>query len=86
MATISKGTGVWALAAFDASGELKKHEFGRPKVGPDDVAIDIKFCGMCHSDLHACNGDWGVNLYPIAPGHEIAGIVSDVVNLCSFVV
>ena len=78
MATIANGSGVWALAAFDASGELKKHEIGRPSVGPDDVAIDIQFCGMCHSDLHACNGDWGINCYPMAPGHEIAGIVSDV--------
>jgi uncharacterized zinc-type alcohol dehydrogenase-like protein len=78
MATIEKGTGTIALCAFDASSELKKHEFGRPAPGPNDVAIDNKFCGMCHSDLHACNGDWGLNMYPIAPGHEIAGIVTAV--------
>merc|ERR1712137_1250135 len=39
---------------------------------------DIHFCGMCHSDLHACNGDWGIDSFPIAPGHEIAGLVSAV--------
>jgi uncharacterized zinc-type alcohol dehydrogenase-like protein len=78
MATIEKGTGTIALCAFDEVAELRKHEFGRPAPGPNDVAIDNKFCGMCHSDLHACNGDWGVNKYPIAPGHEIAGIVSAV--------
>ncbi len=39
------------------------------------MAIDIKYCGMCHSDCHACNGDWGLTSYPIAPGHEISGFV-----------
>lgn len=78
MATIKKGTGTFALAAFANGTELKKHEFGRPDVGASDVAIDIQFCGMCHSDLHACNGDWGINKHPMTPGHEIAGIVSSV--------
>jgi alcohol dehydrogenase (NADP+) len=78
MATIEKGTGTIALCSFDSSAELRKHEFGRPDPGPNDVAIDIKYCGMCHSDLHASNGDWGVNMYPIAPGHEVAGLVSAV--------
>jgi D-arabinose 1-dehydrogenase-like Zn-dependent alcohol dehydrogenase len=48
MATILNGTGTIALAAFDKSAELKKHEFGRPAPGPTDIQIDIKFCGMCH--------------------------------------
>jgi uncharacterized zinc-type alcohol dehydrogenase-like protein len=78
MATIEKGTGTIALCAFDQSAELKKHEFGRPAPGPDDISIDNKFCGMCHSDLHACNGDWKLNKYPIAPGHEMCGIVTAV--------
>jgi uncharacterized zinc-type alcohol dehydrogenase-like protein len=78
MATIKDGTGTIALAAFDASANLGKHEFGRPAPGPNDVSIDIKYCGMCHSDVHACNGDWGLDLYPITPGHEIAGIVKEV--------
>jgi alcohol dehydrogenase (NADP+) len=78
MATIQNGTGTVALAAFDKDASLGKHEFGRPSPGPNDVHIDIKYCGMCHSDLHSCNGDWGLNVYPIAPGHEIAGIVKSV--------
>ena len=53
------------LAAFDESCDLKKTEVGRPEVGLTDVSIDIKYCGMCHSDVHACNGDWGVNKYPL---------------------
>jgi uncharacterized zinc-type alcohol dehydrogenase-like protein len=40
--------------------------------------IDIKYCGMCHSDVHACNGDWHVNKYPLAPGHEVTGIATAV--------
>jgi uncharacterized zinc-type alcohol dehydrogenase-like protein len=78
MATIEKGTGTLALAAFDEKAELGPHEFGRPKPGDNDVSILIKYCGMCHSDLHASNGDWGINKYPIAPGHEVAGIVQEV--------
>ena len=78
MATILNGKGTLALAAFDDKAVLQKHEFGRPAPGANDVNIEIKYCGMCHSDLHACNGDWGVNKYPIAPGHEIAGIVKSV--------
>mmetsp|Transcript_4925 Transcript_4925/g.7188 ORF Transcript_4925/g.7188 Transcript_4925/m.7188 type:complete len:368 (-) Transcript_4925:102-1205(-) len=78
MATILDGKGTLALAALDANANLTKHEFGRPEPEANDVSIDIKYCGMCHSDLHACNGDWGINLYPIAPGHEIGGIVQSV--------
>ena len=78
MATITDGKGTLALAAFDKEAELKKHEFGRPAPGPHDVSLDVIYCGMCHSDLHACNGDWGLDAYPIAPGHEIAGVVTAV--------
>ena len=78
MATIKDGKGTLALAAFDQTAVLKKHEFGRPAPGPNDISVDIKFCGMCHSDLHACNGEWGMEFFPIAPGHEIAGLVKEV--------
>jgi D-arabinose 1-dehydrogenase-like Zn-dependent alcohol dehydrogenase len=52
MANVENGTGTIALAAFDANAALSKHEIGRPAPGPTDVQIDIKYCGMCHSDLH----------------------------------
>ncbi|WP_339528058.1 alcohol dehydrogenase catalytic domain-containing protein, partial [Pseudomonas sp. EL_65y_Pfl2_R96] len=45
---------------------------------PDDVAIDILFCGVCHSDLHTVRGEWGGTLYPCVPGHEIVGRVTAV--------
>lgn len=44
----------------------------------EDVAIDIAYCGVCHSDLHAARNDWGRTIYPFVPGHEIAGTVSAV--------
>jgi len=78
MATIRDGKGTLALAAFDENAQLKPHEFGRPEPGPNDVGIDIQYCGMCHTDCHACNGDWGTTMFPIAPGHEIAGVVREV--------
>ncbi|MEA2188358.1 MAG: alcohol dehydrogenase [Solirubrobacteraceae bacterium] len=50
----------------------------RREVGPRDVLIDIKFCGVCHSDIHHCRGEWGEVPYPAVPGHEIAGVVAEV--------
>lgn len=44
----------------------------------DDVEISIEFCGLCHSDVHATRGEWGVQNYPLVPGHEIVGTVSRV--------
>ncbi|MCR9075016.1 MAG: NAD(P)-dependent alcohol dehydrogenase [bacterium] len=45
---------------------------------PDDVAIDIMYCGVCHSDLHFVENDWGWTIYPVVPGHEIVGRVTSV--------
>jgi uncharacterized zinc-type alcohol dehydrogenase-like protein len=45
---------------------------------PDDVAIRIDYCGICHSDLHFANNDWGFTVYPVVPGHEIVGTVTAV--------
>jgi uncharacterized zinc-type alcohol dehydrogenase-like protein len=53
-------------------------QIDRREVGPADVLIDIKFCGICHSDIHHCRGEWGKVPYPAVPGHEIAGLVSAV--------
>ena len=79
MATLSNATkNAFALGAFDKKAELYCFEIARPAVSDDGVAIDIQYCGMCHSDCHACNGDWGIDTFPIAPGHEIAGLVTAV--------
>uniref|UniRef100_A0A6U0TKS4 Enoyl reductase (ER) domain-containing protein n=1 Tax=Eucampia antarctica TaxID=49252 RepID=A0A6U0TKS4_9STRA len=75
MATIKGGQGIKALAVLEEGGSLKPTEIGRPEPGPNDVHIKVLYCGQCHSDLHATNGEWGINLYPMTPGHEIAGTV-----------
>lgn len=50
----------------------------RRELSPEDVLIEIKYCGICHSDIHFARGDWGPVPYPAVPGHEIVGIVSEV--------
>ncbi len=50
----------------------------RRELSPEDVLIEIKYCGICHSDIHFARGDWGSVPYPAVPGHEIVGIVSEV--------
>lgn len=67
-----------AYAAVSAGAEVKPHEIERREPGPHDVLIDIKFCGVCHSDVHQVKDDWGGAIYPMVPGHEIAGIVEKV--------
>nr|GMD56348.1 probable mannitol dehydrogenase [Ipomoea batatas] len=63
-------------AARDSSGILSPFNFSRRENGPDDVTIKIHYCGVCHSDLHTVKNDWGFSSYPIVPGHEIVGIVT----------
>lgn len=65
-----------AFAAHAADAPLAPFSFERRDPQPDDVAIDILFCGVCHSDLHTVRGEWGGTLYPCVPGHEIVGRVT----------
>ncbi|RUN76894.1 NAD(P)-dependent alcohol dehydrogenase [Sphingomonas sp. TF3] len=67
-----------AFAAHAADAPLAPFSFERRDPQPDDVAIDILFCGVCHSDLHTVRGEWGGTLYPCVPGHEIVGRVTAV--------
>ena len=71
-------TSVRAWAAPAASEPLEPITIKRRDVGPHDVRIDIKFAGICHSDIHTVRGDWGDRQYPLVPGHEIAGVVAEV--------
>ncbi|MCP6429222.1 alcohol dehydrogenase catalytic domain-containing protein, partial [Klebsiella pneumoniae] len=50
----------------------------RREVGPHDVLIEIAYAGICHSDIHTVNGDWGPQPYPLVPGHEIVGTVAEI--------
>lgn len=67
-----------AYAAQDAATPLAPYSFERRAVGPDDVRIDIQFCGVCHSDLHQIRNDWKNSIYPMVPGHEIVGRAAEV--------
>ncbi|WP_422678049.1 NAD(P)-dependent alcohol dehydrogenase [Blastococcus brunescens] len=49
----------------------------RRDVGPNDVLIEVEYAGICHSDIHTVNGDWGPQPFPVVPGHEIVGIVTE---------
>lgn len=62
-------------AAQDADTPLAPYAFERRDLRPDDVAIEILYCGVCHSDLHQARSDWPGTIYPCVPGHEIIGRV-----------
>jgi len=55
---------------------LNPWTFDRRDVGDNDVLIDIKYCGVCHSDIHQARNEWGNSMYPMVPGHEIVGRVA----------
>ncbi|MGM1052890.1 MAG: NAD(P)-dependent alcohol dehydrogenase [Pseudomonadota bacterium] len=67
-----------AFAAHAADQPLAHFTFERRQPRPDDVAIEILYCGVCHSDLHFARDDWGMSRYPVVPGHEIVGRVTAV--------
>lgn len=69
---------VRGYAAHSATSALGLFSFVRRDPRPNDVAIEIEFAGVCHSDLHTVRGDWGVPRYPVVPGHEIIGRVTAV--------
>ncbi|ARG96505.1 NAD(P)-dependent alcohol dehydrogenase [Legionella micdadei] len=69
---------VKGYAAEAAKSPLKPYSFARRDIGEYDVLIDIKYCGICHSDIHQVRDEWGGSLFPMVPGHEIVGIVDKV--------
>lgn len=71
-------TAAHAWAAYDANPQFASFIFERRALEPDDVRIDILYCGICHSDIHYARGEWGDPHYPCVPGHEIVGRISAV--------
>ena len=69
---------VHAYAAPAAAEPLVPTVIERRDVGPNDVLIEITHAGICHSDIHTVNGDWGPQPFPVVPGHEIVGVVAEV--------
>lgn len=69
---------ILGYAAQNATTPLAPFRFERRSPEPDDVQLDILFCGVCHSDLHQARDEWGGSLFPMVPGHEIVGRVTAV--------
>jgi uncharacterized zinc-type alcohol dehydrogenase-like protein len=65
-------------AALSAKADLVSHSFDRRDLGEHDVALDIAYAGICHSDIHQVAEEWGPAIFPMVPGHEIAGVVTAV--------
>lgn len=68
----------FGYAAQSKAAPLAPFSFDRREPGPTDVVLDIQYCGICHSDIHQVRGEWGRELYPMVPGHEIVGTVKAV--------
>ncbi|MFD9865486.1 NAD(P)-dependent alcohol dehydrogenase [Streptomyces alboflavus] len=67
-----------AYAAPAAGAPLARTTIERRPVGASDVLIDVKYAGICHSDIHQARDGWGEGIFPMVPGHEIAGVVAEV--------
>jgi len=69
-----------AYAAQSKTSPIAPFQIQRREVGPDDVQIEILYSGICHSDIHQVRDEWGGSIYPMVPGHEIVGRVTQVGN------
>jgi uncharacterized zinc-type alcohol dehydrogenase-like protein len=70
---------VRAYAASQAGGRLEPFEYNLPEtLQHDEVEVDIRYCGICHSDLSVLDDEWGISQYPLVPGHEVIGTVAAV--------
>ncbi|CAL5403141.1 unnamed protein product [Camellia sinensis] len=65
-------------ASRDHSGILSPFIFSRRATGAEDVRFKVLYCGICHTDLHRIKNDWGGSNYPLLPGHEVVGVVTEV--------
>jgi len=65
-------------AVSDVKAPLAPYSFERREPREHDVAIDIRYCGICHTDIHQVRDEWGGSIFPMVPGHEIAGVVTSI--------
>jgi uncharacterized zinc-type alcohol dehydrogenase-like protein len=73
-------TATKAYAALSSKDPLTPFQFERRELRPQDVQVEILYCGVCHSDIHQVRDEWGESIYPMVPGHEIVGKVIKVGN------
>lgn len=69
---------IHALAAFEPTGQLQPYEYDPGDLGAEEVEIDVRYCGICHSDLSVIDNEWGITQYPVVPGHEVVGTIASV--------
>jgi uncharacterized zinc-type alcohol dehydrogenase-like protein len=67
---------IHGLAAHAAGAELSSFKYTVAELAPNDVEVKISHCGVCHSDVHLIDNDWGLSKYPFIPGHEIVGKIT----------
>jgi len=71
---------IQAYAAHEPNGKLESFQYELGSLKPDEVEIDVEYCGICHSDLSMLKNEWGLTRYPFVPGHEIIGKVAAIGN------
>ena len=77
MASVQRSGGkINAYAAMGTAQRLEPYDYVPNDIGPNDIEVTVSHCGVCHTDLHLTNNDWGISSYPFVPGHEIIGHVS----------
>ncbi len=67
-----------AWAAKEQGGALERHDYDPGPLPADEVEIAVESCGLCHSDVSLVDNEWFVSEYPLVPGHEVIGRVSEV--------
>jgi alcohol/geraniol dehydrogenase (NADP+) len=67
---------IHGFATHAAGAELVSYKYDAGELKPNEVEIRISHCGICHSDVHLINNDWGISQYPFIPGHEVVGEVT----------
>ncbi|HEY4002145.1 MAG TPA: NAD(P)-dependent alcohol dehydrogenase [Candidatus Xenobia bacterium] len=72
---VKSGIATKGYAAMKPGGTLVPWEFARREPGPHDVLMDVAYCGICHSDVHQVKDEWSEGIFPMVPGHEVAGQV-----------
>ncbi len=77
----AKGNSLMSLiqgfATHAAGAELLPYKYDPGDIKPNEVEITISHCGICRSDLHMVDNDWGISQYPLIPGHEIIGKITE---------